>query len=278
MQHAKMVRAAARRTLAITGGGLLLVLAGCSGESSQDAEDPPAAAQAEDGGSDDNAAPSDAAGPAPDAGEESAPAPAAPDEEAATTAPQPPSGGGDDSAGVTGDTPEGFAGHAPYAEGEDPCAEVAGEDLAEAVGSPLGERSDEGSGEVAKQLEQSGGDLVMCAYPTDGDADEPAVSISWLRLGVDLPDEMPQDVQAEHERSLHVNFATGQDDVEEVVVPGVPEAYASVKNDWGHTFVNVYVPFDDALLVASLFGTEGTLDESDIPRAVQAAEVAMARP
>lgn len=278
MQNIAKARGAARRAMAITAGGALLVLAGCSGESSQDAEDPPAAAQTEDGGADGSAATSDVAGPAPDAGEESAPAPATPDEEAVTTAPQPPSGGGDDSAGATGDTPEGFAGPAPYAEGEDPCAEVAAEHLTEAVESPLGELTDEGPQEVAKQLEESGGDAVMCAYPSEGDADDPAVSINWLRLGVDFPDEMPQDVQAEQERALHVNFATGQDGVEEVAVSGVPEAYASVDNDWGHTFVNVYVPFDDALLVASLFGTEGTLDESDIPRAVQAAEVAMARP
>ncbi|WP_256840225.1 hypothetical protein [Ornithinimicrobium faecis] len=261
-------RALSRRTLAVTGAGLILAVTGCSEQSPEETAEPPAStvggSQAPQTGAPDPLPSTGAANPSADEGASTETTEDVREEQDGE---------------VTGEDAQGsaVAGPAPYAEGQDPCKNVASEDLAEAVGHPLGERTEEGSNNVAEQLEESGGDLANCWYPQK-DGDDAGLSIAWLRLGVDFPDEMPEDIRAEHERSRHVSYATVEDDVQEVAVPGVPEAYSRVFDFYNSTQVSVSVPFDDALLVATLVGDQGSLDESDIPRVVRAAEVAFAQP
>lgn len=260
---------------------LLLAVTACSGQD----EPTPTTAEAEEpaAGADEAASETGDAAPGETADDE------APDEE--------PRAGSDDGRETTSDeqaadqsedagaeaerstadpgTSEG--GPAPYPKGEDPCGHLIAEDLSEAIGREVVDTPADEASELAKQYEDADGDLIQCYFPTDNPR-ELMLAANWLRFEVDMPDEMPEDIAAEHQRALHVNYAKGQDGVQEVEVAGVPEAYSKVLNSMGKTSVNVYVPFDDAVLVASLIGPEGSLDESDIPRAASAAEVAIDAP
>lgn len=255
---------------------MLLALTACAGEDEPtptptvEAEESPAA------GAEDAARTDEPAAATPDETSSTGP-----DETAGASSEQASTDSAEDasaeSAAAPAESEAAEGGPAPYAAGEDPCAHLTAADLSEAVGREVVDTPTDEASELAKQFEDVDGDLIQCHFPTD-DPRELMIHLNWLRLGVEMPEGMPEDIKTKHNRANHVNFATGQDNVQPVEVAGVPEAYSALEDALGSTHVKVYVPFDDALLIASLSGPEGSLDESDIPRAVRVAEVAISDP
>lgn len=268
-------KSTSRRAAGAAGIAVLLALSACSG----DGEEQTPAAEVEDeapGEDPGDATPEQEASSAPDGVIETSS-----DEETADPSDEQPADPQDEAAAESEapapdpETSEG--GPAPYPKGEDPCGHLIAEDLTEALGEEIVDTPGDDSSDLASQEERDEGKLVACHFPTD-DPRALMLHVNWLRLEVDMPDEMPEDIAAEHKRAMHVNYAKGQDGVQEVEVPGVPEAYANVSEAFGSTQVHVFVPYDDAVLTTSLTGPLGSLDESDIPRAVSAAEVAIDAP
>src|SRR5699024_682657 len=141
----------------------------------------------------------------------------------------------------------------------DPCSDLTPED----VGAVLGNEVDdpEGTADLETPEGVDSANLVICDYgPADpGDF---GASMHWLMPNMDYPDEMPAEVREEQEESE---------------VAGASAARVEIADALGITQITVKAVVGDVVLWSSVFGVEGTLDESDIPTAAEMAELAISK-
>ena len=246
---------AARRTVAVAAAALLFA-AGCDDGAQESAPPEAPAEQGADG-----------------AGEESAGGESGATEEADEDAEQEqeqeqdgaeggPDDGQDDDGGEESGEVEEIS--------ETPCADLTPEDIGAVVGNEVGDR-EEASEDEAPAV-PDGANLISCMYP--GDAESTTASLFWNPPIDDLPEEMPEEARERHDESrAHQLLGDG----EEIDVEGASAATVEISTALGVTQVTIKAAVGGAVLTSSLVAVEGLLDESDIPTAVELAELAISK-
>lgn len=243
---------AARRTAAVAVAALLFA-AGCDDGAQESA---PAPAPAEQG--------------AEGAGGESAGAESDPtDGEAATSAEQEQDGAEGNSEEEQNDDEAGEESGEVEAISETPCADLTAEDVGAVVGNEVGDREEADDDEAPAV--PNGGSIISCRYSAD--AESTSGSLFWIPPADDLPEEMPEEARERHDESRARQFLG---DGEEIDVAGASAATVEITTALGVTQVTIKAAVGGgAVLHSSLVAVEGNLDESDIPAAVELAELAI---
>lgn len=241
---------AARRTVAVAAAALLLA-AGCDDGAQESAPPEAPAEQGAEGTGEDSA------------GEESDPT----DGEAAADTEQ-------EQDEAEGDSEEGQNDEGGEESGEveaiseTPCADLSPEDVGAVVGNEVGDREEAGDDEAPAV--PNGANIISCMYPAD--AESTTGSLFWIPPADDLPEEMPEEAREQHDESRARQFLG---DGEEIEVAGASAATVEITTALGVTQVTIKAAVGGAVLNSSLVAVEGSLDESDIPTAVELAELAI---
>lgn len=245
----------ARTTVAVAAAALLLVT-GCDDGTGQSAPPESPAEQGTEAAGDESAG-ADEEAPADDAsaGEEGADA----EGDSGTE--------GEQDAGAEGGPDDG----ADDPISGDPCADLSSEDISAVFGSEVGDREDEASQGLPEGAESES--LVICTYTADSD-EIPSASLYWMLPIDDYPDEMPEDLQQEQNESRASDMVAGG---EEIDVAGAAEATVEISTAAGVTQVTIKAAVDGAVLNSTVMAAAGSLDESDIPTAVELAELAISK-
>ena len=241
----------ARTTVAAAAAALLLV-AGCDDGTDRSAPpEAPAAQETQAAGEELTGSEQDVAGDDASAGEEGADA-----EQDADT--------GDEQ--DTGDTSD--DGSAEPISG-DPCADLTSADVAGVVGNAVGDRYSDTSEGLPAGVDPD--DIVVCRYSADS-FEATSASLHWIMPTDEWPDDMPEEMQEEQNENLTAPLVAVGEPIE---VEGAREATVEVNTTSGATFVTVRAAVGGTVLHSSLVTEEGGLDESDIPTAVELAELAI---
>lgn len=239
----------ARRTVAVTAAALLLV-AGCDDGTDQSAP-PEEPAEQETQAAGEERADSEEEAPADDAsaGEEGA------EENTGTDDEQ--------------DTEEEAAGGSAEPISDEPCVDLTPEDISAVLGNEVGDRFS-GTNGLPGGVDPD--DIVVCRYSADT-VEDTSASLHWIMPTNEWPDDMPEDAQEEQNENLAERLIVRGEPIE---VEGANEATVEVSTSDGTTFVTIRaVVRGGVVLWSDLVTEEGGLDESDIPTAVELAELAI---
>ena len=151
---------------------------------------------------------------------------------------------------------------------ETPCADLTAEDVGAVVGNEVGDREEAGDDEAPAV--PNGGSIISCMYSAD--AESTTGSLFWIPPADDFPEEMPEEARERHNESRARQFLG---DGEEIEVAGASAATVEITTALGVTQVTIKAAVGGAVLNSSLVAVEGNLDESDIPTAVELAELAI---
>ena len=244
----------ARTTVAAAAAALLLVV-GCDDGTDQSA---PPEAPAEQGTR------AEQEGPA--AGE-----PSGSDEDAAGAEPETGTGAEQDTGTGGEQDTEGTPDDGSAEPITDPCSDLTPEDVGAVLGNEVAVSDAAADLPMPEGVDSEG--LVVCQYgPTA--RDDFGASMHWLMPTADYPDEMPEEVQEEHEESWRTQMIGSGEEIE---VEGASAARVEIADALGLTHLTVKAIVGDVVLWSSVFGPEGTLDESDIPSAAELAELVISK-
>lgn len=151
----------------------------------------------------------------------------------------------------------------------DPCADLTSEEVGAVVGNNVGDRYSDTSEGLPAGVDPD--DIVVCRYSADT-VEDTSASLHWIMPADEWPDDMPEEMQEEQNENLTAPLLAIGEPIE---VEGAREATVEVNTTSGATFVTVRAAVGGTVLHSSLVTEEDGLDESDIPTAVELAELAI---
>src|SRR5690625_4966727 len=153
----------------------------------------------------------------------------------------------------------------------DPCSDLTLEDVGAVLGNVVNDLEESADLETPEGMDSE--ELVICHYGPAAPGDLGAL-MHWAAPFMDFPDEMPEEVREEHAESLRTQMIGSGEEIE---VEGASAARVEITEALGITQIIVKAVVDDFVLWSTVYGENGTLDESDIPAAAEMAELAISK-